>query len=72
MIINNYKMNLLMIEQGKKKISNLKNFHGKMISQVLLKDFEQMFAPMDELQNAQDFWNQGGGAGNDANRLNAL
>ena len=37
-----------MIETGKKKIEKLKTFHGKMISQQLMKEFEILFAPMEE------------------------
>jgi hypothetical protein len=37
-----------MLEVGKKKIEQLKNFHGKMISAALMRDFELMFAPLDE------------------------
>lgn len=40
-----------MIELGKRKIYNLKNFYGKMMSEVLMREFEVMFAPLDENQD---------------------
>jgi hypothetical protein len=45
-----------MIEVGKKKIGLLKNFHGKMMTEALLRDFEMMFAPLDEIQDAQEYY----------------
>lgn len=51
-VINNPKQNAVMIEVGKKKIGQLQKFHGKMISEVLLRDFEVLFAPLDETQDA--------------------
>lgn len=38
-----------MVEVGKKKIGQLKTFHGKMITEALMRDFEVMFAPLDEI-----------------------
>ena len=37
-----------MVEVGKRKINQLKNFYGKMISDALMREFEMMFAPLDE------------------------
>ncbi|CDW71726.1 UNKNOWN [Stylonychia lemnae] len=55
MIINNPKQNAAMVELGKKKIGNLKNFYGKMISAALMREFEVMFAPLDENTENQEY-----------------
>eukprot|EP00347_Sterkiella_histriomuscorum_P020232 403338589 len=59
LIINNPRQNTLMVEQGKKKIGQLKNFYGKMISDVLMREFEMMFAPLDENQENGEYGDLG-------------
>ena len=45
-----------MIEVAKKKIGQLQQFHGKMMSEALMREFEMMFSPLEEFQDAKDFW----------------
>ena len=49
-IYNNPKANALQIELGKKKIQQLKMFHGKMITEALMRDFEMLFAPSEDVE----------------------
>ncbi len=44
-----------MIDVGKRKIAQLKQFHGKMITEALLRDFENIFAPSEEVVDGGDY-----------------